>query len=89
MERMYSKREVQEMQSKSEELIERMAAAVPTDGTIEAFSEATLKFKVRTESRDEVRKNLHLATRGFRTLIRRTPPNQEKHRSVRPFRPPR
>ena len=38
MKRLYSKREAQEMQSRSEELIERMATAVPTDGTIEAFS---------------------------------------------------
>lgn len=37
MKRLYSKREAQEMQSNSEELIERIAAAVPTDGTIEAF----------------------------------------------------
>jgi AraC-type transcriptional regulator N-terminus len=38
MKRLYSKRQAQGMQSNSEELIERMAAAVPTDGTIEAFS---------------------------------------------------
>ena len=37
MKGLYSKREAQEMQSNSEELIERIAAAVPTDGTIEAF----------------------------------------------------
>jgi len=37
MKRLYSKREAQEMQNNSEELIERIAAAVPTDGTIEAF----------------------------------------------------
>ena len=37
MKSLYSKREAQEMQSNSEELIERIAAAVPTDGTIEAF----------------------------------------------------
>lgn len=37
MKRLYSKREAQEMQSNSEELIERIAAAVPADGTIEAF----------------------------------------------------
>jgi AraC-like DNA-binding protein len=38
MKRQDSKREAQEMQSKSDELVERMAAAVPTDGTVEAFS---------------------------------------------------
>jgi AraC-like DNA-binding protein len=37
MKRLYSEREAQEMQSNSEELIERIAAAVPTDGTREAF----------------------------------------------------
>jgi hypothetical protein len=38
MKRLYSKREAQEMKSKSEELIERMATALPTDGTVEALS---------------------------------------------------
>jgi hypothetical protein len=37
MKRLVTKREAQEMQSNSEELIERIAAAVTTDGTIEAF----------------------------------------------------
>jgi AraC-like DNA-binding protein len=38
MKRLYSKRETQERLSKGEELIERMAAALPTDGTVEPFS---------------------------------------------------
>lgn len=37
MKRQYSKGEAQEMQCNSEELIERIAVALPTDGTIEAF----------------------------------------------------
>jgi AraC-like DNA-binding protein len=37
MKRLDSKREVQKMQSNSEELIERIAATVPSDGTVEAF----------------------------------------------------
>jgi AraC-like DNA-binding protein len=38
MKRLDSNREAQRVQSNSEELIDRMAAIVPTDGTVEAFS---------------------------------------------------